>query len=175
MERDDFQYESRGGASQAGQGSIFQVNLSAGGVPKHGQARAQVTLLGLDGDRQATPEVHGGPERALCLYSLERILELQAEGHPVFPGAMGENLTITGLDWPHVVPGCRLRLGSEVLLEVTRYTNPCNSLVPFFMEGDYSRVSQKHNPGWSRVYVRVLQPGEIQVGDSVQLLVADRP
>ena len=42
----------------------------------------------------ASPIFHGGPERALCLFSLERILELQAEGHPIFPGAAGENITI---------------------------------------------------------------------------------
>ncbi len=56
---------------------IIQINLSAGGVPKRAALRAQVTPLGLDGDLQAHPKVHGGPERALCLYSLERILGLQ--------------------------------------------------------------------------------------------------
>lgn len=166
MDRENIPHDA---GQEASQGRIFQINLSSGGVPKRAQIQAEVTALGLNGDRQANPEIHGGPERALCLYSLERILELQAEGHPVFPGAMGENLTIVGLEWLRAEPGCRLQLGDHVLLEVTRYTTPCNSLTPFFMGGDYSRVSQKRNPGWSRVYVRVLQPGEIRIGDLVKL------
>ncbi len=146
-------------------GYVFQISASKGGVPKLPLPSAEVTALGLVGDQQATPEVHGGPERALCLYSLERIQALQAEGHPIYPGAAGENLTISGLDWGLVVPGARLRIGSDVLVEVTRYTSPCNSMEPFFTDGEYGRISQKRHPGWSRVYVRVLTPGLIQAGD----------
>ena len=58
---------------------------------------------------------HGGPDRAVCLYSLERILALQEEGHPIYPGAAGENLTLTGLDWEALQPGMTLRLGADVM------------------------------------------------------------
>ncbi len=84
-------------------GQIFQLNISAGGVPKLAVREGQVNELGMVGDEHRFPDIHGGPERALCLFSLERILELQAEGHPIFPGAVGENITITGLDWQQVV------------------------------------------------------------------------
>ncbi len=73
-------------------GRIFQINVSNGGVPKFARQQAELTPLGLVGDRQEETDVHGGPERALCLFSLERILALQAEAHPIFPGAIGENL-----------------------------------------------------------------------------------
>jgi MOSC domain-containing protein YiiM len=128
-----------------------------------------VTSLGLVGDRQEETDVHGGPERALCLFSLERVLTFQAEAHPIFPGAIGENLTLSGVAWELMVPGARLRLGGTVVLELTRYTTPCNNLVPYFVDGDYSRVAQKRYPGWSRLYARVLQVGRLQVGDRVFL------
>jgi hypothetical protein len=49
-------------------------------VSKWPVREGQVTSLGLEGDRQDDVAHHGGPERALCLYALERILDLQAEG-----------------------------------------------------------------------------------------------
>ncbi|HEY5668543.1 MAG TPA: MOSC domain-containing protein [Anaerolineales bacterium] len=154
-------------------GWIFQINASNGGVPKLSRKLGEVTFNGLTGDNQANLDVHGGPERALCLYSLERILALQAEGHPIFPGSAGENLTLAGLDWSLVNPGTRLQLGASVLVQVTRYTSPCNTISGSFMKNDYSRISQKVFPGWSRVYAQVIQPGTIQVSDAVRISTMD--
>jgi len=150
--------------------SIFQINISAGGVPKLPVRSAEVTELGLVGDAHNNTKVHGGPMRALCLYSLERILALQAEGHPIFPGSTGENLTLAGLDWDAAVPGARLRLGDTVEVEVTKYTEPCPKITASFAGGDISRMAQAQHPGWSRVYTRVLTPGHIAIGDKVTLL-----
>ena len=149
---------------------IFQLNTSPGGVPKFAVREGQVTELGLAGDEHRFPDIHGGPNRALCLFSLERIQELQAEGHPIFPGAVGENVTISGLDWNQVVPGARLSLGNEVLLEITSYTTPCNTIPAYFVDGQYQRISQKLHPGWSRVYARVLREGKLQIGQPVELV-----
>ncbi len=149
------------------QAAIFQINVSDGGVPKLAVRQTRVTSIGLAGDRQRNLEVHGGLERALCLFSLEKILALQSEGHPIFPGAIGENITLRGIDWEKVAPGSRLRLGEKVRIEVTRYTTPCSNLEPYFVQGSYGRVSQSQYPGWSRVYARVLQEGSILVGDRV--------
>jgi MOSC domain-containing protein YiiM len=152
------------------QARIFQINSSPGGVPKLAVREATLTELGLVGDDHNFPDIHGGPERALCLFSLERILEFQAEGHPIFPGAAGENVTITGLDWESLVPGVRLALGDEVLIEITKYTSPCNSMEPSFSDGNYARISQKANPGYSRVYARVLKGGRLVVGQTLRVL-----
>jgi MOSC domain-containing protein YiiM len=152
------------------EGRIFQLNASPGGVPKLAVREAMVTELGLAGDDHNFPDIHGGPDRALCLFSLERILELQAEGHPIFPGAVGDNVTISGIDWASVTPGQRLALGEEVVVEITSYTSPCNSIPAFFVDGKYQRISQKVHPGYSRVYARVSQPGRLAVGQPVRLL-----
>jgi len=151
-------------------GRIVQINVSHGGVPKTAVAAARITETGVEGDRQAHPDIHGGPERAVCLFSMERIRDLQHEGHAIVPGAAGENLTVEGVDWDAVVPKSRVLLGDEVALEVTRYTSPCTQIKAAFQGGDYARISQKTHAGWSRVYARVLVPGTVRAGDSVRVL-----
>ena len=118
-------------------GRIVQINVSPGGVPKRSVPRARVTRPGIEGDAHRDAEHHGGSDRALCLFSLERIEGLRAEGHPVEPGALGENLTISGLDWPRVQPGDFLRLGDEVLVQVTRFTSPCLNVRAAFLEASW--------------------------------------
>lgn len=155
------------------EGRIFQLNCSNGGVPKLAVREAFLTPTGLEGDRQKDLRYHGGPQRALCLFALERILELQAEGHPIFPGSVGENVTVTGLEWEKVVPGTRLALGDEVLVEITKYTSPCKTIAASFAGRDFDRIAQKKNPGDSRLYARVLQTGRLVVGQPVRLLDGD--
>jgi MOSC domain-containing protein YiiM len=151
-------------------GRVVQLSVSDGGVPKTAVPVARITEGGVEGDRQRNLEVHGGPERAVCLFSMDRIKDLQAEGHAVVPGALGENVTIEGIDWDTVQPRSRVLLGEEVALEVTRYTSPCINIKTSFHGGDVSRVSQKRHAGWSRVYARVLVPGTVRAGDDVRVL-----
>ena len=151
-------------------GTIHQLSASNGGVPKRALEEARAFIGGLEGDAQADLKHHGGPERALCLFSLDRIEEMAAEGHPIAPGLAGENVTVSGLDWSLVVPGSRLRLGDGVLVEITSYTAPCFKNAPWFADGDFNRMNQKTHPGCSRVYARVLEEGLLRSGDAVDLL-----
>ena len=153
------------------QGVVVSVNVSTGGVPKLPVRCARASEAGLAGDGQRQLEFHGGPDRALCLYSMDRIEALQREGHPVAPGTAGENLTIKGLDWDLVVPGAALAVAG-VAMEITAFAAPCASIRPSFADENSNRISQKKHPGWSRVYARVVGEGEICVGDVVA--VADR-
>lgn len=149
-------------------GSVFSINTSQGGVPKLPVGEAMVTVYGLDSDSHRNLKYHGGPQRAVCLFSLERILALQAEGHPIGTGTTGENLTLTGIDWELVTPGTLIEAG-ESLLEIVSYTPPCRTIRESFLGEKFSRLSQKLYPGWSRVYARVLREGVIRTGDSVAL------
>ena len=151
-------------------GRIYQLNCSGGGVPKLPVAEARLTKTGLEGDRQAHRLFHGGPERALCLYALEHIRALQAEGHPIYPGSVGENVTIEGLDWSSLAPGSRLALGDEVVVEISSYTTPCKTIKASFVDEGFKRISQKIHPGESRLYARVLQTGRLAVGHQVRVL-----
>lgn len=150
---------------------LESINVSNGGVPKSAVERAQVTRNGLSGDRQRDRRHHGGPDRAVTLFSLERIDLLRAEGHPIQVGTTGENLTVSGLDWEALAPGARLRVGAA-LLQVTSYTSPCANLVDSFVRGDFKRISQRDHPGWSRLCARVLEEGGVTVGDSVEVLAS---
>jgi MOSC domain-containing protein YiiM len=151
-------------------GRITGLQRSNGGVPKLPVESAAVGEQGMEGDRQRNRRFHGGPDRALCLYSQERIDALGAEGHPIVRGAVGENVTVAGLPWERVRPGARLTLG-DVAVEVTSYTSPCANIEGAFLDGRFARISQKLHPGWSRVYVRILRGGSIRVGDAVRLSV----
>lgn len=151
-------------------GTIVQVSISSGGVPKLPVSEARVTELGIEGDGHDNPDIHGGPERALCLFAMERIEAMAAEGHPIAAGSTGENITIRGIDWDLVVPGARLRLGADVLVEITRYTTPCKTNARWFTGGDFNRMHQNLFPGFSRVYARVITGGVVRPGHEVELV-----
>lgn len=119
---------------------IVQINISPGRVPKRPVPSARVTVLGLQGDAQRDRTHHGGPDRALCLYSQERIQALQTEGHPITPESIGENLTIEGADWKAVTPGRYLLLGAEVIAQITSYTAPCRNITASFRDHDHSHM-----------------------------------
>ena len=148
---------------------VHQINVSDGGVPKRPVLEATVTERGVAGDRQRNVNVHGGPDRAVCLFSLELIERLQDEGHSIDAGLSGENLTLAGVEWSLMQPGVRLSVGPDVLLEVMSYTAPCRHNAQWFQDGEYQRISQKRNPGWSRVYAKVLREGVVRPGDVVAI------
>ncbi len=148
---------------------IFQLNMSSGGVPKLPVREATVETNGLVGDVQTHTKIHGGPMRAVCLYSLERILELQAEGHRIYPGSIGENITITGLLWSELAAGQRWAFGDEVILELVKQTDPCKNIAASFIDGNFKRVEHRGDvpPHWARWYTRVERTGLVRVGDPI--------
>jgi MOSC domain-containing protein YiiM len=137
--------------------------------PKTPTPTAWIGERGLLGDEHNDTEAHGGEDQAVCLYSLERIAALQDEGHPIGVGTTGENLTVAGLDWEKIKPGVQLSIGFVVVLEVTSYAYPCKTIKGSFVDGKMSRISQKKNKGWSRVYAKVLTPGTVEEGDGVDV------
>jgi MOSC domain-containing protein YiiM len=94
---------------------------------------------------------------------------LQDEGHSIEAGSSGENLTVSGLGWEKLKPGDCLQVGPEVQIEIMSYTTPCEKIAQWFRDKDYKRVSQKLNPGWSRLYAKVLCEGVVRPGDEVVL------
>ncbi len=148
-------------------GSVVGLHLGDGGVPKRAVDSVDVDRTGVVGDRQATRRHHGAPWQALCLWSEEVIAALAAGGHPIVPGAAGENVTIAGIPWGDVTPGVRLALGS-VRCEITSFAVPCRQNAVWFSDRDFDRIHPRHGPV-SRVYASVLEPGRISVGDVVVL------
>ncbi len=151
---------------------VLQVNVSNGGVPKLPVYEVHVGTNGLEGDGFNHPKVHGGPERAVCLFSLELIQALQEEGHPIFPGSVGENLTVSGLDWPALEVGAVLEVG-EARLQLTQRVEPCSVIKGSFTDGAFKRIQPKRVPDQTRWYARVLEEGTVRPGDTIEVAATD--
>ena len=151
----------------ATEGTVTQLSLSKGGVPKLPIDSVEVGFRGVIGDVQRMRVHHGRPWQALCIYADEVIDMLRAEGHPIGRGSVGENITVAGLDWSQVRPGVLVQIGG-VLAHVQAYAEPCNTNAQFFLGGDFNRMNANVGPV-SRVYATVLQPGTIATGDRVVL------
>jgi MOSC domain-containing protein YiiM len=155
-----------GAGAPTQEGTVAQLNVSDGGVPKKPIEVAEVGDRGLVGDRQAARQHHGRPLQALCLWSVEVIDALRAEGHPIEPGLAGENVSITGVSWSTVRPGTQLLIG-DVLAEISAWSSPCKKNAAWFADRDFNRMDHDRHPGWSRAYAWVREPGTIRQGDPV--------
>jgi len=162
------------------QGIIRQVSISKGGVPKLAVPEAWANPLGLEGDGHHHPQFHGGPAKALLLISLEDLETLRAEGFPVFPGALGENLTVSGIDFRRLRSGQRFVVGSAAI-ELTTLRVPCSALDVYNPEAG-TRIQQRlydalakggdpASPVWamSGFYASVAQRGLIGTGITIAL------
>jgi MOSC domain-containing protein YiiM len=157
--------------------SILQISVSRGGVPKRAIPFGEVTPLGIVGDKQAHPEIHGGHEQALLLITSEGIEELIALGFPLFNGALGENITTLGLDRRMLRIGQRYRVGA-IIIELTKVRQPCDQLSPYglgIQQAVYDiqvHTGDARSPRWGLggFYASVPQPGTIHPGDPITLL-----
>ena len=155
-------------------GRVVQVSVSPrGGVPKLAVAEAEVGVNGLAGDAVRYTKIHGGPERAVCLFSLEIIEALQQEGHPVTPGTTGENLTLAGVEWAELHAGDEVAVGEAVRLQLTTRVEPCKTIAASFAGRDFRRIQPATHPTETRWYTRVLAGGTVRPGDAVEVIAAD--
>ncbi len=158
-------------------GTILQVNISPGGVPKRPVEEGMVTPLGIRGDGHAHPQIHGGPAKAVLLLASETIDELAARGYPLFYGALGENLTTRGLDPGQLRIGQQLRAG-EALLEITRVRKPCRTLDVYGeslqneIYDERVKAGDTGSPVWGRsgFYARVIRPGRVRPNDIISVV-----
>jgi len=148
--------------------------VPSGFVKTARQGAVAVNLLGLEGDQQADLTVHGGPEKAVYAYAASHYPAWAAQ----FPGlaasftggAMGENLTVAGLDESDICVGDVHAIGSA-LLQVCQPRQPCFKFALRHNNKYLPKAMVKN--GFSGWYYRVLQTGTLQAGDTVAL--HDRP
>lgn len=144
-------------------GTLLQVNVSQGGMPKLPVLFAKVTAQGLEGDRQLNKKYHGGPDRAVCLFSTELYDRLRAYDIDLPPGSVGENFTTTRLDLQKLKKGDRLQVG-QCIIEITNVRIPCASLKKW--NPDLPELIVGHS-GW---VAKVIKEGTTRPGDPIQLL-----
>ena len=154
-------------------GTILQVSVSAGGVPKHPLAQGTLAPDGIVGDAWRYP-FHGGPKRAILLVTAEGIETLIQQGFPLYHGALGENLTTRGLDRFSLRLGQRFQAG-EAIVELTQVRLPCDTLsvygtgIQAAMYDVRAQAGDSSTPVWglSGFYASVVKPGILRPGDPI--------
>ena len=151
------------------------------GIVKRAVAGAvRVEALGLDGDEQADLRVHGGPGRAVYAYPHEHYTFWEtvraqtgaaAWGETLPHGAMGENLTLSGLLESDVWIGDLLQC-PDCVLAVSQPRYPCFKFdaVMGFAQAAKAMVAQ----GWCGFYLAVRVPGTIESGQEFELVPGPR-
>ncbi len=136
--------------------------------------------LGLNGDEQADLSVHGGLEKAVYAYPSEHYAfwnnEREKAGvggldSPIAHGALGENLTLSGLLEANVWVGDVLKFANCVF-RVEQPREPCfkfNAAMGF-----NTAVKAMAQSGWCGFYLSVDTPGTVQAGESFQLMAGPR-
>jgi len=140
------------------------------------QGPVAVMRLGLDGDEQADLSVHGGPEKAVYAYAAQHYPQW-AQQFPELAahftgGAMGENLTVSGLEESAICVGDVHQAGSA-LLQVCQPRQPCFKFALRHNNKFLPKAMVKNGfAGW---YYRVLRVGQLQAGDALTLHARPNP
>ena len=126
-------------------------------------------MVGLAGDRVYDVLNHGGPDRAVYAYAREDLDFWAAQlGRPLPSGVFGENLTTEGADANGALIGERWRIGPDVILEVSCPRVPCGTFQGWLaLAGWVKRFTLAARPG---PYFRVIEPGEVQAGDQIEIV-----
>ena len=141
-------------------------------------APVEITRLGVAGDEQADPSVHGGIEKAIYVYPIEHyafwneLLTRETKKSVDLPlGAFGENFTIEGLLETEIFVGDQMQIG-DLQFTVVKLREPCfkfNAKMGY--KGAAKAMLQSGFSGW---YLRVNQTGALSAGAEIQVLPGQR-
>ena len=141
-------------------------------------APVEITRLGVAGDEQADPSVHGGIEKAIYVYPIEHyafwneLLTRETKKSVELPlGAFGENFTIEGLLETEIFVGDQMQIG-DLQFTVVKLREPCfkfNAKMGY--KGAAKAMLQSGFSGW---YLRVNQTGVLSAGAEIQVLPGQR-
>jgi len=134
-----------------------------------------VGTLGLNGDEVADHKNHGGPDKAVLAYSAAHYPHWRQEtrNSDWTGGAMGENLTIAGLDESNVCVGDAWQIGPHVVVQVSQPRQPCwKQAKRWGIQDLVVQILETGRTGW---YLRVLTEGAISPGDELTLIARPHP
>jgi MOSC domain-containing protein YiiM len=131
--------------------------------------RVRLRALGLEGDFQADPSVHGGPDKAVYVYPSEHYPYFREllKRPDLSAGFFGENFTTEGLLEDGARPGDVLRIGTAVV-QVTTPRSPCFKLAA--KAGSPAFIGQFLNSRRLGFYVSVVEEGEVGAGDTIEVI-----
>ncbi len=128
----------------------------------------EVGQLGIEGDRQADLQVHGGYDKAVYAYSHSHYShwsEIMKKSYEEF-GLVGENLTIDNFDERDVFIGDEYKIGTT-LLQVSQPRIPCYKIGIKMNSREFPKLFSQS--GLLGSYMRVIDAGKMKIGDSVEL------
>jgi MOSC domain-containing protein YiiM len=128
---------------------------------------AMVNEHGVSGDEQADLVNHGGPDKAICVYSFDHYPHWEKVlNRSLTYGAFGENFTVSRMKDDEVHIGDVFQVGSAVL-QISQPRQPCWKLAMKWGLDELPLLVTEQ--GATGFYFRVLQAGEVQAGDELQL------
>lgn len=117
------------------------------------------TEYGIEGDAHASSEWH----RQVSILAQESIKKMQDLGLKVKAGDFAENITTEGIDVVSLPLGTKLKIGSEVEVEISQIGKECHTRCAiYYQAGDC--VMPKEG-----IFIRVLKGGKVRVGDAIEL------
>ncbi|MDI6800947.1 MAG: MOSC domain-containing protein [Thermodesulfovibrionales bacterium] len=144
-------------------GKVVSINISE----KKGMRKKPVEEVniientGIEGDAHASDKWH----RQVSLLALESVKKMQDMGLNVKPGDFAENITTEGLDLPALPVGTRMKIGRDVIGEVSQIGKECHTRCAIYHQaGDC--VMPKEG-----IFIKVLKGGKIKVGDEVSVML----
>jgi MOSC domain-containing protein YiiM len=154
-----------------GMGTLKPEGQRTGILKQKVSGPARVEFHGIVGDQHGDPRVHGGPEKAVHHYAAENYQRLALAfahcAHELIPGSLGENISALELSERNVHIGDVFQIGSAVL-QISQPRSPCWKINHRFdAERMSMHVAKERITGW---YYRVIQPGFIEAGDTIELL-----
>jgi MOSC domain-containing protein YiiM len=148
--------------------SLGRQRITTGICKRAVSGPARLTRLGFDGDGVANTRYHGGPDKAVCVYSGAHYPRWEEElGRPLPAAAFGENLTLGAFEEDQLCIGDVLELG-EAQVQVTQPRQPCRT--PALRLGCEDLVDRIIRTGRCGFYLRVLDDGTVRPDDSLTLL-----
>ncbi|MGE5843253.1 MAG: MOSC domain-containing protein, partial [Syntrophaceae bacterium] len=105
-----------------------------------------------------------GIKRQVSLLSVDSIEKMRSMGLSVGPGDFAENLTVEGMELHTLLPGTRIAVGSEVILEISQIGKACHAGCAIFKEVGKCIMPKEG------VFATVVKGGEVRTGDAVDIL-----
>jgi len=142
---------------------VVSINISKGGIPKNPVGSVFVRAAGLEGDGH-NHEKHYRPMQAVSLQDIEKLNELRGEGYSLYPGATGENVTVTNLNINALPLGTRLEFAGGVMIELSKVRTPCyvlDAIDPKLKDDIAGRCGY---------YASVIKEGELRTGEAITVI-----
>jgi MOSC domain-containing protein YiiM len=112
-------------------------------------------------------DAHAGDwHRQVSLLAMESIEKIRAKGLDVGPGDFAENITTRGIDLVNLPIGTRLKVGEEVLMEVTQIGKECHTRCAIYYQAGDCVMPREG------IFTRVLKGGRVRKSD--QIVVVDQ-